>query len=635
MKLSKIIEENLEKEKVTTKDEKETFAPDKKEQTPKTQTNKKKRKKKRDNKTNQKEKEGEKQEQTNNEIIDEPKTEILIKELAPEELDKVLLKETKDLVEESTEKIEEKDERNVKREETTKEDSFHKYPLLISVIVGSLVIIAILFSTVFGLVNRSSNKIIQGISIKGIDVSGLTIEEANHKLREKINEKLNSNIILTHGDYETSLLPEQIEASFDLESALNMAYRMGRSGKLLKDNYGIINAYLSKIDINPAFTYQEDALENFISTTSTNLPDAVKQSGYHIEDKELIVSSGKEGSIIKTEELKKLMIQNILALENREQKIEIPVETQKPEEIDIEKIYQEVYKEAQNAYYSKEPFEVHPHVNGIDFKISLEEAKTQIANSAGEDVIIPLKVVYPSITTNQIGTEAFPDLIASFSTNFSTANGNRTTNIKLATAKINGVVLLPGQEFSYNQVVGKRTIAAGYKEAAVYVNGKVENGIGGGICQVSSTLYNTVLRSNLEIVKRYNHRFATGYVKLSTDATVSWGGPDFVFKNSRKYPIKIVAKVTGGTIRVDIYGCKEEVEYDVQIISETLQTIPTKVVYRTNSSLPTGTKKTVQKGHAGYKSRAYRVLKLNGNVVSKQLLSTDTYAQLETIIEQN
>lgn len=271
----------------------------------------------------------------------------------------------------------------------------------------------------------------------------------------------------------------------------------------------------------------------------------------------------------------------------------------------------------------------------MDFSISMEEAQNLLNTSSDQTVTIPLKITLPNVTTNQIGTEAFPDLLATYSTTFSVSNTNRTTNIRLASNKINGVVLMPGEEFSYNKVVGQRTAAAGYKTAAVYVNGRVENGIGGGICQVSSTLYNTALRANLEIVQRSNHRFATGYVPLSTDATVSWGGPEFIFKNSRKYPVKVVSIVNGGKITVSIYGCKEEVEYEVVIQSQTLQTIPMKTVYRTNTSLPKGTKKTVQKGHGGYKSRAYRILKLNGTVVSKQLLSTDTYAQLETIIEQN
>lgn len=517
---------------------------------------------------------------------------------------------------------------------TEQKDGLQKYTIAISVIAVILFIAVIIFSTVFGLKNRKSDKIVNGISIKGIDVSGLTKEEARNKINELVNKKTVDNISLVHGDYEISLIPEQIEAKFGIEDAVDMAYSVGRSGKLLKDNYSIVNSYLSKIKITPSFTYNDEALTKFISGISENLPDTVKQSDYYIDNNNLIIYKGKTGVVVKEEELKKSILENITNLKSSEEIIDIPTEAKEPEAIDLQKIYNEIHKEAQDAYYTKEPFTVHPHVNGVDFNISMEEA-ISLLNGEAEEVTIPLKITKPKVTTNQIGTEAFPNLLASYSTTFSTSNGNRSTNIRIASNKINGVVLMPGEQFSYNTAVGKRTAAAGFKPAAAYSGGKVVQELGGGICQVSSTLYNSVLRANLEIVKRSNHRFATGYVPLSTDATVSWGGPEFVFKNSRKYPIKIVSSVSGGRIKVDIYGCKEEVEYEVQIKSETLQTIPMKTVYRTNTALPAGTQKTVQKGHGGYKSRAYRILKLNGQIVSKQLLSTDTYAQLETIIEKN
>ena len=116
----------------------------------------------------------------------------------------------------------------------------------------------------------------------------------------------------------------------------------------------------------------------------------------------------------------------------------------------------------------------------------LEEVKAQYAEAETE-YVIPLKVVYPKVSTNQIGSEAFPDQLATFSTKFSTKNVNRSTNIRLAVKKINGTVLMPGQSFSYNQTVGKRTVAAGFKVAAVYANGEVSEGVGGGICQVSTS----------------------------------------------------------------------------------------------------------------------------------------------------
>ncbi len=515
-----------------------------------------------------------------------------------------------------------------------KNDILHKYSILITIISMLLFIGLAIFSTIFALTNRNSNKIVSGISVKGIDVSGLTYNEAYEKVAKVYSEKMKQNITLKHNEYETSITPEQIEAKFKIQEAIDTAYNYGRSGKVLKDNYSIVYAGISKIDINPAFSYNEKALSDFIDSTSNNLPDAVKQSDYYVDGDKLIINKGEAGLEVKKQELNSSIIKNIVEVNNETQEIQIPTTERKPDEINLENIYTEIRKSPQDAYYTKEPFEVHPHVDGIDFNISIEEAKS-LLNTENQQVVIPLKITKPNVTTNQIGTEAFPNLLASYSTTFSTKAANRTTNIRLASNKINGVVLMPGEQFSYNKVVGKRTAQAGFKSAPAYSGGKVVNDIGGGICQVSSTLYNTALRANLEIIKRSNHRFATGYVPLSTDATVSWGGPEFIFKNSRKYPIKIVSKVNGGKITVDIYGCKEETEYEVVIKSETLQTIPMKTEYRTNTSLPQGTTKTVQKGHGGYKSRAYRILKLNGKVVSKQLLSTDTYAQLPTIIEKN
>src|SRR5699024_5421018 len=108
---------------------------------------------------------------------------------------------------------------------------------------------------------------------------------------------------------------------------------------------------------------------------------------------------------------------------------------------------------------------------------------------------------------------------------------------------------------------------AGFKTATVYSNGQVTTDYGGGICQVSSTLYNAVLRANLEITNRVNHTFTVGYVPIGLDATVSWGAPDFKFKNSRSYPIKLVATTQGKRLSISIYGLKEEVEYEVELVS--------------------------------------------------------------------
>ena len=244
-----------------------------------------------------------------------------------------------------------------------------------------------------------------------------------------------------------------------------------------------------------------------------------------------------------------------------EEYIEIPVIDKKPEQIDIEKIHNEVYQEAKDAYYTRNPFAVYPEVQGIDFDV--EQAK-QILAEEKEEYVIPLKITKPKVTLNDIGTEAFPDKLATFTTRYNSGDADRTTNLNIACRKINGKVVLAGDTFSYNKALGARTASAGYKNAKVYENGEVVDGIGGGICQISSTLYNAVLEGNLEVLERRNHQFTTAYIPVGRDATVVYGATDFKFKNSRSYPIKIVSSVEGGIATVSIYGYKNEndPEYD-------------------------------------------------------------------------
>src|SRR5699024_6531690 len=133
----------------------------------------------------------------------------------------------------------------------------------------------------------------------------------------------------------------------------------------------------------------------------------------------------------------------------------------------------------------------------------------------------------------------FKDVLGSYTTNVS-GTAVRKKNVRLSGEKCNNIILLPGEEFSYNNTVGKRTKENGFGEAAAYLNGETVQEVGGGICQTSSTLYNAVLLSNLEVTERTNHTYVSGYVPIGRDATVSWGGPDFKFKNDKEYPIKIV-----------------------------------------------------------------------------------------------
>ena len=465
-----------------------------------------------------------------------------------------------------------------------------------------LILLSLIAFSIYTMMNATSNKITSGVSIKGIDVSGLTTDEAKDKINTYITENLPENIQLKHNDYETSIPISSLEVSFDVDSAVTQANSIGKNGNLLENELNILKALFFNEDIEAYLSINENQLTTSLNDISTKLPDTVIESSYYIEGNNLIITRGKSGNVVDVNQMKTYIKNGIMNLTLKNRVLDISTKTKNPSDINIEKIYEEIHKEPVNASYTQNPYTIYPSENGLDFAITLDEAKALIESENKEEYTIPLKVLYPSVTTNMIGTEAFPDLLSEFKTTYSTRDTDRTTNLKLAADKINGTVLMPGETFSYNQVVGERTIAAGYREAPIYVQGQVVDGLGGGICQITSTLYNAVIYANLEIVERSNHQFVPSYVSASRDATVVYGSIDFKFKNNRNYPIKLVCSVSGGIAQFQIFGLRTANDYEVVI-----------------SSYETGRTST-----AIY-SEAYKILKQNGQVVSRELLSRDTY----------
>ena len=494
-----------------------------------------------------------------------------------------------------------------------------------------LLLFLLFISVIFSLINMGNNKIINRVYIGYINVSNLSQEEAKEKVETWYKETGLSNIELTYNELSENITIEQFDASINIDELIKKACQIGKSGNIIKDNYEILFTLLFKNKIELNIQLNNEKIDKKIEEINSKLPDALQKSNYYIEEDNLIIKKGKKGIQINSEELKKQLNEVIKKEENR--KIIIPVNEITPEEIEIEKIYNEIKKDAQNAYISQEPLEVHSHVNGVDFAISLEEAKN-ILEEQKEEYIIPLKITIPEITLDDLGKEAFPQILGTFSTTYNTSNQNRITNLKLASEKIDGTIILPGENFSYNKVVGERTIAKGYKEAAVYAGGKVVDGIGGGICQLSSTLYNSVLYANLEITSRSNHRFLTSYVTAGRDATVSWGTIDFCFKNTRSYPIKITSEVKNGVVTTSIYGIKEEKEYEVVIESKVTEVIPYSTKYVKDSTLKEDEEEIVQYGANGAKSETYKIVKYNGIVVSREQISSDIYSPLERIVKR-
>ncbi len=489
------------------------------------------------------------------------------------------------------------------------------------------------FSVIFSLININNTKILDGISINGIDVSGLSKDEATSRIAEFINNKINNNIILsTNSDFENTITFESLEINYDINSYVNDAFNLGRSSNIFINNFEILNLLLNKKNITTDVSLSSEKLDSLIEDINSNLPNKMVQSSYYIENDNLILTKGTAGNVVDSENFKNKLNTTLNNWSTADNIIEIPTKNESPNNIDIEQIYNEIYKEAKNAYYEKDPFKIYPEIVGISFN---KDEATSLLQNEQDEYVIKLNYSYPEITINDLGIDTFKDTLSNFTTKYDMSNKDRSNNLELAASKINGIVLAPGEEFSYNKTVGARTISTGYKEAKIYSNGQVVDGVGGGICQISSTLYNTVIRANLDVTERHNHQFVTSYVPAGRDATVVYGAKDLKFVNNRSYPIKIEMKATNTIISCSIYGLKEETEYDVDFDVEVVSQTDPKIVYEYDDSVNLGKEKIKQSGALGRVVNVYKVVKQDGNVISKTLLSQDTYNPLEKIILKN
>lgn len=496
----------------------------------------------------------------------------------------------------------------------------------------TLISIFIFSYIVFAIFCMNNSNIFSRIYINNINVSNMSIDEA----KEKVSSELTSSkpIHLTYEDYEITILPSEIDFSFDIDSTIQEAYSIGRNNNIFLNCFKVVCSMVSPCNIPIKYTYSQDKLDYILNNISLDLHGVVVEPSYYVEDNSLIICKGYGNIKLCNDELKNSILYNICnsySSFNDIIELNIPVKSSSPSNVDIDKIYEEIHTEPKNAYIENDPDVFHMSVNGVDFAISLDEAKS-LFQTDSKEYVIPLDITIPDITIDDLAKDIFVDTISTYTSRYNTSNVNRSNNLEIATNKLNNVIVLPGETFSYNKTVGERTISNGYKEATVYTSNGIEYGIGGGICQVSSTLYNAVLKADLDIVERKNHRYSVSYVPLGCDATVSYGSIDFKFKNTRSYPVKIQAFAKGGVVSISIIGMYEDVEYDVSLVTKQVYAIPFETKYIYDSSLSSDSQLIKQNGSYGYIINTYKVVKLNGNLISETLLSTDTYSPLTQIV---
>lgn len=263
----------------------------------------------------------------------------------------------------------------------------------------------------------------------------------------------------------------------------------------------------------------------------------------------------------------------------------------------------------------------------VDMEATKKALDDAVSGGLAEPVTVAavVKVSKPARTKEALST--IHDELGTFSTNFSTGNVSRSTNLRNGAAKVNGTVVMPGEEFSAYGCLAPFTRANGYASAGTYENGHVVDSVGGGACQLSTTMYNAAIRAELDITQRQNHSMLVNYVKPSEDAAIAGTVKDLKFKNNYDTPIYIEGSVTGGTLTFTVYGKETRpAGRTIKFVSETLGTTdPGDPSLKEDPSLAPGAKVKEQSAHVGKRSRLWKYVYVNGVETEKELLHTDSY----------
>lgn len=515
---------------------------------------------------------------------------------------------------------------------------FKKKNKKVFIITGAIILVISIAFTALCIVNKMNSNVYKNIFVNGENVSGMSSAQLSEYLKKEQEALNNASLkVIQENEEILEVVPADMDFQIDVASVESDVFNYGRSSNVIKNNIDIIYAQIFKKNFELKYKYDVSKLTDVVKEIKESLNNKIVQDSFVINEKEykLIITRGKSGNTIEEDVVKDKIISG---LSNGMGEYNLDIVVGKPDPLDIDVVYSKVKREAKDAYIDKSSsvYKFVPHQVGLDFdKKDLENVLAKTENQEeGKVIEYKLTVKEPKVKTSDIKWNVYEYKISSYTTYFTTGDANRVNNLRVALNLLNGKVIMPGETFSYNSVVGAATTAQGFKPAATFVGGRVTSEVGGGICQTVSTLYNTALLANLEIVQRKAHSLPVAYVPGSRDATVYYPSIDFKFKNTRSYPIKIVTSFNkGGNLTISLYGTKEENEYDISISSRRTATVPFTTQYVNDNTLAKGTQKVIQNGSNGYKSEAYITKKLNGKVVSTTLLSKDTYKAVNKVVK--
>lgn len=541
----------------------------------------------------------------------------------------------------TTSKKDETKELKRRKENKVKVKGKLKRSTKISIIVPFVIVCALLmFFGIIVCINKMNESVYKNVYMLEEDFSGKSYEEILSIINAKsdelnVNEKLD---IYQDGENIYTIKAEEIDFKFDVDKTTEKIMGFGRNGNVFQNNFKIIKAFFLKKIIEPEYTVNQEKLDNAIKNIDLSIKDRCVDDSYSLDEKnqKLVIVKGKKGNSFDYEIEKENIIN---CLKDKSKNVyDLKIITKDPEKLDASKVYSEVKRDAKDAYVDKlvSPPKYVSEIVGYDFDVDELKKVLELPENSEEGKTIEFKVnvIEPNVKLASLTAELCKDKLASYTTYFPAGVYPRSNNLKIALSYMEGVVVMPGETYSYNQNIGDTTASKGYQPAATFKGGTTVNEMGGGICQTVSTLYNVALMANLEIVERHQHGLPVGYVPPSRDATVYSPVLDFKFKNNRETPVKIVTSFSfGGSLNVSLYGTKQDNDPEVILTQNVTSQIPFSTKYIYDESMADGEQVVVSAGVNGYTSESYITKKLNGRTISSELLSRDLYNAQQQVVK--
>ena len=535
-------------------------------------------------------------------------------------------------------------------------DNKNKKIILIS--LCTVVLVALLgtifaVSRFFGSSQEDDGLILPNVIAAGVDLGGMTPEQAQIALYRATDSTYSTTSMrITLPDVILELKPSDTGAKLDVPAVVEAAFNYGRTGSksdIQRAREAAERGEEHIIALLPYLELDEDYISDTLQAYGESFNSDYEAASYTFRGTKpelrgdlfdetapcqvLVIEVGMPGRYVDIDKLYDQVL-DAYSFHTFELRVELSQPEEMPDAIDLDRLYQEYCSTPIDAYMDMQSFEVIPETWGYAF--DLDKAKALLADAVyGATIEIPMEYVAPEILGEKLAEMLLRDTLGSYETQI-TGDKNRTANLKLACQAINGILLNPGDSFSFNDAVGKPAEADGYKNAEETIGGETVKEMGAGISQVASTLYACLLQADLDITAREAHPFAPAYIPMGMDAKTASGSADLKFRNNTNYPIRIEAEVSGDWVRVKLIGT-DDLEYTIKVECKTAKTQEPPIRYEEFSwdnaeGYQDGD--VLEEGITGYtvKTYQYKYSKETGALLGESVEATTTYQTRDQVV---